>query len=149
MFNRVEPVFVIIDDYSAFGSNYGLDYTSGQVNHDGKSVDVCLFDYGFIDFIDATGPTIGAAKYHNISNFDQAVLDEITYQWGSQVSAFANVGPGLNTDDSTWLDDGTISTKMVTSRACGYLHLLQTIWYLRMGKLTRSHILHQCTVILY
>ena len=109
MFNRVEPVFVIVDDFSAFGSNYGLDYKSGKVNHDGKSVDVCLFDYGFIDFIGASGPTLGTAKYHNISNFDQAVLDEITYQWGSQVSASANVGQGQNINNSTWIDYGAIS----------------------------------------
>ena len=89
MFNRVEPVFVIIDDFSAFGSNYGLDYTSGQVNHDGKSVDVCLFDYGFIDFNRCYWDD---ARHRKISvtypNFDQAVLDEISYQWENSSIGF-------------------------------------------------------------
>ena len=49
---NIEPIFVIIDDFSAFGENYGANYAGGSVNFPGahSSVNVCLYDYGFVDF---------------------------------------------------------------------------------------------------
>ena len=49
---NIEPIFVIIDDFSAFGENHGANYTGGHANLPGAStgMNVCLYDYGFVDF---------------------------------------------------------------------------------------------------
>ena len=82
MFNRVEPVFVIIDDFSAFGTNYGLDYTNGTVYHDGKNFNVSLFDYGAIDVQTAPGSSYqyftGFPKFQNVTEIEQSVKTELS-----------------------------------------------------------------------
>ena len=117
MFNRVEPVFVIIDDFSAFGSNYGFDYTSGSVNQDGKTTNVCLFDYGFLEF-QVTDSWYGfGANYHNITNMDKTVEDEIAAIWGQAVSETVSVNFSSN-NNSTWIESGSILSSTLYSIGC-------------------------------
>ena len=52
MMKNIEPIFVIIDDFSGYGETSGSSYTEGTFGIPGISeqTNVCLYDYGFVDF---------------------------------------------------------------------------------------------------
>ena len=74
---HVEPIFVIVDDFSDYPEGHGVSYLDDTLPN------VCLYDYGFIDLYDDTGVTnFGDTDYYNISKIEQTVKKEVASQQG-------------------------------------------------------------------
>jgi Ca2+-binding RTX toxin-like protein len=96
---NIEPIFVIIDDFSSAPavqsqSTYGINnYLTNQFN---VNVDVCLYDYGLLDFVDNNGyANYDNGDYYNITDIEWSVgqeMDEVYGLYPTQVDDQGSAG---------------------------------------------------------